>query len=299
MRGSATGGRSCVARWQDECYRGTIAGCSRHAGLELLDNLAHRARVHRYTIRQTEMTYGKETKQPSKPAAEADEAEYKPTPAETDALKAYFAAKDTLAPRIKVTSKRVAPDHVSLGVAQIAIMKSIGTTDTDFYSGLMLQLINVGSPGKEPDEAGTNFMLSIVKGIKPRDQIEAMLAAQMAAVHVASMTFARRLAHVDNIPQQDSAERAFNKLTRTFAAQVSALKDYRSKGEQKMTVQHVHVAEGGQAIVGNVNAPAEGGGAREKSGEQSHALGYAPGITLPREIEAERVAVPSAGRERG
>jgi hypothetical protein len=39
----------------------------------------------------------------------------------------------------------------------------------------------------------------------------------------------------------------FNKLARTFAAQVAALKDYRSKGEQKMTVQHVHVADGGQA----------------------------------------------------
>jgi hypothetical protein len=37
-------------------------------------------------------------------------------------------------------------------------------------------------------------MLSIIKGIEPRDQTEAMLAAQMAAVHMASMTFARRLA---------------------------------------------------------------------------------------------------------
>ena len=57
-----------------------------------------------------------------------------------------------------------------------------------------------------------NFMLSVVKGIEPRDQIEAMLAAQMAAVHMASMTFARRLANVQNIPQQDSAQNAFNKL---------------------------------------------------------------------------------------
>jgi hypothetical protein len=64
-----------------------------------------------------------------------------------------------------------------------------------------------------------------------------------------------------------------------------------------MTVQHVHVAEGGQAIVGNVNAPAEGGGAREKSGEQPHALGYAPGVAMPREVEAERVPMPSAGGE--
>jgi hypothetical protein len=67
----------------------------------------------------------------------------------------------------------------------------------------------------------------------------------MAAVHMASMTFARRLAHVETIQQQDSASNAFNKLTRTFAAQMSALKDYRSRGEQRMVVQHVNVADGG------------------------------------------------------
>jgi len=103
-------------------------------------------------------------------------------------------------------------------------MNSIGTTSGDFLEGLILQLVNA-SKEKTPLEKGANFMLAVVKGIEPRDQIEAMLAAQMAAVHMASMTFARRLAHVENIPQQDSAERAFNKLTRTFAAQVAALKD--------------------------------------------------------------------------
>ena len=79
-----------------------------------------------------------------------------------------------------------------------------------------------------------------------------MLAAQMAAVHLSTMTFARRLANVENIPQQDSAERAFNKLTRTFNSQMEALKRYRTAGEQKVTVQHVTVGGGGQAIVGNV-----------------------------------------------
>jgi hypothetical protein len=48
------------------------------------------------------------------------------------------------------------------------------------------------------DGRALNFMLSQVKGVKPTDQVEAMLAAQMAAVHNATMTFARRLAHVDN-----------------------------------------------------------------------------------------------------
>ncbi len=135
-------------------------------------------------------------------------------------------------------------------------------------------------------------MLSVVKGIEPRDQVEAMLAAQMAAVHNATMTFARHLAHVDNLAQQDSAQSAFNKLARTFTAQVEALKNYRSKGEQRMVVQHVNVAEGGQAIVGNVTAPTEGAGAKKKIGDQPHALAYAPGVEMPRHVEKEREKVP-------
>jgi len=71
-------------------------------------------------------------------------------------------------------------------------------------------------------------MLSVVKGVKPSDQVEALLAAQMAAIHAATMTFAFRLGRVETIPQRDSAERAFNKLARTFAAQNA--KQCRSRG---------------------------------------------------------------------
>jgi hypothetical protein len=237
-------------------------------------------------------------KDSSNKVLDAEKAPYKPTPFEVEAARAYFAGREKSGPRLKVTTDandvtKIALDHPDLGCGQFALMKAIGTSDVDFYDGLLGQLVNA-SKEKRASEKGTNFMLAVVKGIEPRDQLEAMLAAQMAAVHMASMTFARRLAHVDNIPQQDSAERAFNKLTRTFAAQMSALKEYRSKGEQKMTVQHVHVAEGGQAIVGNVNAPTEGVGARGKTGEQPHALGYAPGVEMPRQIETERPTVPSA-----
>jgi hypothetical protein len=176
------------------------------------------------------------------------------------------------------------------------LLKAVGSTDGDFLRGLTTQLVNAGSQGPKADEHGINFMLAVIKGIEPRDQIEAMLAAQMAAVHMASMTFARRLAHIDNLAQQDSAQNAFNNLARTFAAQVEALKRYRSGGEQKMTVQHVHVAEGGQAIVGNVSASAEGVGARKKTEDQPHAqLTYAPGVAMPRQIEAARATVPRPG----
>jgi hypothetical protein len=52
---------------------------------------------------------------------------------------------------------------------------------------MICHLVNA-SQDSGPLERGANFMLSVVKGIKPRDQVEAMLAAQMVAVHMASMT---------------------------------------------------------------------------------------------------------------
>ena len=54
------------------------------------------------------------------------------------------------------------------------------------------------------------------------------------------------------LEQKDSASTSLNKLTRTFATQMEALKRHRSAGEQKVVVEHVHVYPGGQAVVGNV-----------------------------------------------
>ena len=244
------------------------------------------------------MKKGQHIKEAAVASKDAEKPPYEPTPMEAEAIAAYRAAKGARGPRIKVSIEgdvaKINHDHPDANTGAVAVMRAMGTTDRDFFDGLMSQLVNAGQ-GQGRSENAVNFMVAVIKGIEPRDQIEAMLAAQMAAVHMASMTFARRLAHVENIPQQDSAERAFNKLTRTFAAQVEALKRYRSGGEQKMTVQHVHVGEGGQAIVGNVSAPREGVGVRKKSEVQPHALGYAPGVAMPRQIEAERTKVPSAG----
>jgi hypothetical protein len=183
---------------------------------------------------------------------------YEPTPQERAAMEIYLARNDgaPAAPRMKVSQKegvtQISPDHPKAAVGQVLLMRALGTTDQDFLHGILGQLANAGTEGPKVDERTLNFMLSVVKGVKPRDEVESMLAAQMAVVHMATMTFARRLAHVENIPQQDSAERAFNKLARTFAAQLEALKRYRTGGEQKVTVKHVTVNEGGQAIVGSV-----------------------------------------------
>jgi hypothetical protein len=139
-------------------------------------------------------------------------------------------------------------------------------------------------------------MLSVIKGIEPRDQLETMLAAQMAAVHVASMSFARQFAHVETLSQQDSAERAFNKLTRTFAMQMEALKRYRTGAEQKVTLQHVSVADGGQAIVGNVTqVPREKG--QEQTAAPPRALTDTNVVPMP-SIDKSKEHEPLAARRK-
>ena len=148
--------------------------------------------------------------------------------------------------------------------AHLVFNGSLGSTDKAFADGLVLQLANVTVGRDAADPQCFGFALAVVQGIEPRDEVEGMLAAQMAAIHIAMMSFARKLKFVETIPQQDSAERTLNKLARTFAAQAEALKRYRTGGEQKVTVQHVTVNEGGQAMVGTVTT--RGGGAKRMSG---------------------------------
>jgi hypothetical protein len=76
--------------------------------------------------------------------------------------------------------------------------------------------------------------------------------------HAATMMMARKLNLANNIQQRDSSERAYNKLARTFTSQVETLRKLRNGGNQTVTVQHVNVSEGGQAIVGNVKTGGRG-----------------------------------------
>jgi hypothetical protein len=70
------------------------------------------------------------------------------------------------------------------------------------------------------------------------------------------MTAANRLAHAETLAEMDSAERAVNKLGRTFASLVETLNRYRNGGEHNVMVQHLSIAEAGPAIVGNLTRSA-------------------------------------------
>jgi hypothetical protein len=95
--------------------------------------------------------------------------------------------------------------------------------------------------------------------IRPKDELEGMMAAQLVAAHNATMECYRRAM----LPEQTSEGRSENlnqasKLSRTYGVLLDALNRHRGKGQQKVTVEHIHVHSGGQAVVGMVGAPGEG-----------------------------------------
>jgi hypothetical protein len=151
------------------------------------------------------------------------------------------------------------PSHPNTCIGFARLMEEVGCNDLDLLMGLLNQLLNSTLRDGKFDEETLNFNLSVVRGIKPKDVIEIMLAAQIVAIHDAVMRYTRQLALTKTMLEQENTERVLNKFVRTFTNLVEALKRHRaSAAEQKVTL--VSVAQGAQAIVGNVtHAPAGNG----------------------------------------
>jgi hypothetical protein len=104
-------------------------------------------------------------------------------------------------------------------------------------------------------------------GIEPKGELEGMLAAQLIACHNAAMESFRRATN-SQLPARDCHLNQANKLSRTYSTLLETLNRHRGKGQQKVTVEHVQVHEGGQAIVGNVQHKLQGG-RKKKRGSTS------------------------------
>lgn|GEM_PF-6307162 len=86
----------------------------------------------------------------------------------------------------------------------------------------------------------------MIHAIGPRNELETMLAMQMVGIHNLAMKTLER-ATLGNQHHSSEAQHvnAINKISRTFIAQLEALNKLRDKGQHKMTVEHIHVNEGG------------------------------------------------------
>ena len=151
-------------------------------------------------------------------------------------------------------------------------LKGIGGSQSDKWNHTLVEQVleTLRIPHESKREELYRATVAALMGIAPRDELEGMMATQLIAAHQATME-CYRLAMIGEQTFEgwrESLNQA-NKLSRTWATLLDALNKHRGKGQQKVTVEHVHVHAGGQAVVGNVGRPGGGGGG--KSEEQPHA----------------------------
>jgi hypothetical protein len=182
---------------------------------------------------------------------------------------------------------------VTIG-ARKGALKDIGGSLSDHWNNTLVNQAVSSLWTAHSDDATLarqrNATVEAMIGIGPNDELEGMLAAQLIAAHNAAMECYRRAM----LPEQTFAGRQQSlsqgsKLTRTSAALIEALNRHRGKGQQKVTVEHVHIHSGGQAVVGVVAPTA----ALPTEGSNAKQVAHAPQPPL-RSEDPKREAVPVA-----
>jgi hypothetical protein len=176
-----------------------------------------------------------------------------------------------------------------------------GSKSREFTNRLLNATIDTAwLPNLEDAEAKrlqARIALDLLEAFKPTDAIEGMIAAQAVAMHQGAMECFRRAMIPDQPPDMATRMRKDGaNLARGMTDMLDALDRKRGKGPQVVRVERVTVHQGGQAIVGNVQA----GLATAASVDASlpPALEHEPpGLTL-NGLSGPKLAVVNADRHR-
>jgi hypothetical protein len=104
-----------------------------------------------------------------------------------------------------------------------------------------------------------SMAVDAAESIQARNSLEKMLTHNLAACHDMAMKLIARMQNgCDDTVDIARLTNASTKLMNTYQNGLRTLNKLRNGGQQKMIVEHVHVHEGGQAIVGQVK-PNKGG----------------------------------------
>jgi len=135
------------------------------------------------------------------------------------------------------------------------LKNAFGTASSAFVDASLQQVTAAARlPTGGISEIAVNATLAFIESAQPKDEVESALVIQMACTHAAAMAVLGRLGGGYGTDRNVAAKAsAASRLLRAYAAQLEALRRrLRTGGSQFVRVEHVHVNEGGQAVIGNV-----------------------------------------------
>jgi hypothetical protein len=138
---------------------------------------------------------------------------------------------------------------------------TLGTVSEAFVDMALQHLERAARmPGDGPSDVSINGALAIIAAFAPRNEAEAALALQAACTHMVAMVMMARIGGGHGGERRLPAlASAAAKLMRAHCMQLETYRRLRGGGDQHIRVEHVHVHDGGRAIVGAISSPMEYG----------------------------------------
>lgn len=231
-----------------------------------------------------------------------------PNSSEARAIEAAKVAQETRPARAQVDREvdgsegalTLRAPHSDDGGNAALLAKTFGSSSDHFVNASMLHLAQLTARGSDVSMPDFNASLALIGAIGPQNELEAVVAAQMAATHDLSLMMLRRAKGAQHIEHIKEFGNLATKLQRTFTTQMKALADWRRGGEQ--VVRHVHVYEGGQAVVAETVMVGGPNGndaykAHEQGARGAAMLGYNPaGHGVPVSSDPGEEAVQASRR---
>jgi hypothetical protein len=155
-------------------------------------------------------------------------------------------------PSIDVQRLAETPEMKAYGLKMLA--ESTGVQDPDLAARMLEQVGRIQAPWLFGDiMEGQKVAIEMMREMRPGTLVEGMLSQQMIGVHCAGLSYLQKAAYGGE--QSESYLARATRLMRLFHEQAEAMAKLKGRvGQQKMIVKHIHVHEGGQAIVGPINA---------------------------------------------
>jgi len=171
--------------------------------------------------------------------------------------------------------KKLKPVKTNLEILQepnSPVMKLIKETGIegialDVIKGIMSPLINLirsqaNNVSSSSFDNEFNKSITLIAASDPKNQLELMLATQLAMTHITLGKSAQLLdQNYKDVQTIKSLGNLYTKLSRLGIDQINTLERMKGKGQQKIIVEKVNIEAGGQAAIGVYE-----GGANAKKG---------------------------------
>lgn len=131
----------------------------------------------------------------------------------------------------------------------IRLYDAFGSASAQFTGSMLARLGRAtGLTGNEEvDSEKVAGAVAMIAAVAPQNELEATMALQMVAANEAALNCFERAGRAEFLEHATAFSNMANKAMRSFALHAEAIAKLRRGGEQ--VVKHVHVSEGGQAVI--------------------------------------------------